>query len=96
LNLIYFSPDLVVNIVTAVVNIYNREHDWSIVNVLILPQLGLIAGLNVIGRSSAVRRPMKRRSLFKLPGYHHHHHHHHHQVSIMSLNFGTLLVRSRA
>jgi hypothetical protein len=38
----------VVIIVTAVVNIYNRERDWSIVNVIILPQLGHIARLNVV------------------------------------------------
>jgi hypothetical protein len=40
--------------ITAVVNIYNRERDWSIVKVIILPQLGLIARLNVVARSSAV------------------------------------------
>jgi hypothetical protein len=44
----------VVNIPTAVVNIYNRERDWSILNVIILPQLGLITRLNVIARSSVV------------------------------------------
>jgi hypothetical protein len=40
----------VVIIVTAVVGIYNRERDWSIVNVIILPQLGHIARLNVTER----------------------------------------------
>jgi hypothetical protein len=46
----YLPQQSVVIIVTAVVDIYNRERDWSI----ILPQLGLIARLNVVARSSVV------------------------------------------
>jgi hypothetical protein len=75
-----------------VVNIYNRERDWSIVNVLIMPRLGLIARLNVIARSSAVAQwnsaacsSCHRLSSSSSSSSRH-----------MSLNFGTSLVRSRA
>jgi hypothetical protein len=73
----FFFPRLttaVVNIVTAVVNIvtavniYNRERDWSIVNVIILAEGWTYRSIE---RNRLIERcrPMKRRSLFKLPGY---------------------------